>query len=179
VRELRTLLHEFKIEMVDMTEMGVPSPVELTFCEGGTIGGNARMKAEHCCGETGLWALADDSGICVDALGGGPGVDSAHFGGAEKIIEALAGVPPEERGAANMCVLALARPGMETLTFEGVCRGSAAEVAAGKNGFGFDPGFIPEGSALTFAQMSPEMKANFSARGRAGALLVSWWKNHA
>jgi XTP/dITP diphosphohydrolase len=151
-----------------------------------TFAGNARLKAEALCRATGLAALADDSGLCVDALDGAPGVRSARWSGPgatyadtnRKLLEALAGVPAEARTARFVCVVALARPQGDGVTFEGVCEGRIAQAPRGDAGFGYDPLFeLPE-SGRTFAELGPEAKAAVSHRARAFARVREWLKAH-
>lgn len=179
VAELRALLAAFGVEVAGAAEIGLESPTEKTITEGGTFRGNATIKAEHAMHASAHWALADDSGLCVDFLKGLPGVDSAFYGGWQRLIDTMGGVPAEQRSAAFHCVLALARPGEPTLFFEGVCRGHIAPSLRGENGFGYDPVFIPEGEDRTFAEMTAEEKGRFSARGMAARALLEWWKTHA
>lgn len=120
------------------------------------------------------WVLSDDSGLEVAALDGAPGVETAHFGGPQVLLEAMRGVPEGARQARFMCVLALARPGREIVFFEGHCDGAIAPDARGKRGFAYDPVFIPEGDTRTFAEMDEVEKNAYSHRGRAMALLLAW-----
>lgn len=175
VLEFAGLLAPLGVEVLGAGELGLESPTELTASEGGTFVGNSKLKAEFACEQTGHWALADDSGLMVDFLDGGPGVDTAHFGGFMKILEALEGVSKTARGAEFVCVLALARPGKETLTFEGHCRGRIAMTAQGEQGFGYDPVFIAENETRTFAEMSAAEKSGFSHRALAVKALLEWW----
>jgi XTP/dITP diphosphohydrolase len=152
--------------------------------------GNALLKAEALCRATGLPALGDDSGLCVDALDGAPGVLSARYAGPgctyadnnRKLLEALAGVPEAARGARFVCVAAVARPGTEAVTFEGVCPGRIAQAERGGRGFGYDPLFVPalpdDASGRTFAEMDPAEKARVSHRARAFALAREWLAQH-
>lgn len=178
VAELSKLLepHGVLVEMSSSKE----GPRELTLEEGGTFHGNAALKAEHLCAETGQWAIADDSGLCVDALGGLPGVDTAFYGGWEKLLENMNPVKDTgQRNASFRCVIALARPQMETLFFEGACEGVISFEGRGNGGFAYDPVFIPTGKLLTFAEMESAEKAALSHRGKAIAKLVAWWREHA
>lgn len=136
--------------------------------------GNARIKAEATCRATGTWALADDSGLCVDCLGGLPGVDTAHYGGHLKLLAAMEGVPPDRRQAHFVCVLALARPGTATVFFHGRVDGYIAITPRGEGGFGYDPVFVPGDEARTFAEMTAAEKAQYSHRARAFAALRDW-----
>ncbi len=159
---------------------GMPGVAEDT----GTFAGNARKKAlalrERL--PPGSWSLADDSGLCVDALGGAPGVESASFAGPgadgaanlAKLLRVMAGTPPERRGIHFVCVLFLAGPDGSERLFEGRCDGRLAEAPRGAAGFGYDPVFIPEGHDRTFAELGDAAKNPLSHRGRAWAQLVAW-----
>jgi XTP/dITP diphosphohydrolase len=143
--------------------------------DGRTFRANAEKKAKSAAEATGLPALADDSGLIVDALGGEPGVLSARFAGAgagdaanrAKLRRRMAGVPAAERTARFVCVLALAEPGGRVRAVEGRCEGTLLEQERGDGGFGYDPFFVPEGETRTFAEMSRAEKAILSHRGRA------------
>jgi XTP/dITP diphosphohydrolase len=138
---------------------------------------NAIIKAKAAAKATGLWALGDDSGLCVDALGGGPGLQSARYADGPdearraKLLRELDGVPPERRGAAFVCAIALYGPEGQLLTFEGRCEGRIATAPRGRNGFGYDPLFEVAGDAAgrTMAELAEEEKAVVSHRGRAFA----------
>lgn len=144
-----------------------------------TLEGNALAKARYISSRTGLDCFADDTGLEVDALGGEPGVRSAryatdgHDDEANKrlLLERMAGV--DDRGAQFRTAIALITGGREML-FEGIVRGSIAREELGTGGFGYDPLFIPEGSDLSFAQMSGERKNAVSHRGRAVRKLVEY-----
>jgi XTP/dITP diphosphohydrolase len=152
---------------------GMPEVVE----DSGTFSGNAAKKARALKsilpGET--WVLADDSGLCVDALGGAPGVESAYYAGPSgdsaanlrKLVEVMRAVPQEKRGAYFTCVLVLMGPGGIEEVFEGKTPGSLLFSPRGGQGFGYDPLFVPTGSTLTFAEMSEPSKNAISHRGRA------------
>ena len=150
--------------------------------EEGTVGylENAAGKALHFSAATGLPALADDSGIEVDALDGAPGVLSARYGGEGltdsdrnlKLIEALRDVPPERRGARYVAVVALAAKGRVVATFRGESRGVLLAEPRGERGFGYDPLFYYPDFHLTFAQLLPAVKRQVSHRGRALGLAV-------
>jgi XTP/dITP diphosphohydrolase len=142
---------------------------------GCTFAENALLKARAVASATGLPAVADDSGLCVDALNGMPGILSARWSGRHGDDEAnlrlllaqIAGVPPGRRGAHFSCAAALVLPaGTEHVT-EGLLGGTLASAPRGTNGFGYDPVFVPDGSELTTAQMSAQAKDAISHRGRA------------
>jgi XTP/dITP diphosphohydrolase len=159
---------------------GMPDVCEDT----GTFLGNARKKAEALKGRLPAdgWALADDSGLRVDALGGAPGVESAYYAGPQgdpaanlaKLVAAMRGVPEARRGAEFVCVLVLMGPGGLVRSFEGRCPGRLFQEPRGRGGFGYDPLFIPVGSDRTLAEMAPGEKNLISHRGRAWAECVGW-----
>ncbi len=157
----------------------VPDPEET----GTTFEANAIIKAEAWCAATGLPAIADDSGIVVDALDGAPGIHSARYAGGHgdatannaKLLRELSGVPTEKRTARFVCALAFARPGMPTETLRGVCEGRVIEEGHGTHGFGYDPLFIPEGYDKTFGELPNEIKAALSHRARAFAQAKVRW----
>lgn len=158
---------------------GMPPVVEDT----GTFVGNARKKAlalrERL--PAGEWAMADDSGLCVDALGGGPGVESAYFAGPQgdpaanlaKLVSVLRDVPVAARRAEFVCVLFLAGPGGEERHFTGRCAGRLLAEPRGGAGFGYDPLFAPDGYAESFAELGDAVKHRIGHRGRAWAALVA------
>jgi XTP/dITP diphosphohydrolase len=143
-----------------------------------TFAGNARKKASETARALGLWVVADDSGLSVDALGGAPGVDSALYAGAHGDDEAnnrlvlanMADVPDERRGSAFVCTLALADPtGAIRLEAEGYCRGRLTQEPRGPGGFGYDPLFLIPEYHRTFGELSPLVKSQLSHRARAFA----------
>ncbi len=143
--------------------------------DGRSFAENARKKAMHYAGLSGMWALADDSGLEVDALGGEPGIHSARYAGEPKddgannrlLLEKLGGVPQEKRGARFCCAVALC-DGEEVLaTAEGRVEGYIGDEPRGENGFGYDPLFVVEWGERTAAEMSPDEKHAVSHRGRA------------
>ena len=145
---------------------------------GTTFEQNAVIKALHYSSHTGLWTLADDSGLEVEALGGAPGVFSARYGGGSasypermaRLLAEIAQTGDAARRARFVCVIALAAPGDEnTHTFTGECRGRIAPAPRGTNGFGYDPVFIPDGHARTFGELPADAKRNLSHRARAAA----------
>jgi XTP/dITP diphosphohydrolase len=172
VREYRELLAGLSLEITYLDAEGISLEVEET---GGTFAENAIQKAAAYARASDLWTWADDSGLEVDALGGGPGVHSARYAGPgasdadrrRRLLNALAGVPWDRRTARFRCVVALATPGGEVRTADGMCEGVIAFGPAGNNGFGYDPVFyLPERGA-TMAQLPPEEKNRISHRGRA------------
>ena len=180
--ELRTLLDVPHAELVSLDDLGVEGDVDET---GATFEANAALKARHAARATGLAALADDSGLEVDALGGGPGVRTRRYAGEHatdaennaKLLAALDGLPPGRRGARYVCVLALARPddagprgGIPVTLVRGTCRGRIATAPRGNGGFGYDPIFEPRSEApggRTLGEWSAEEKNAISHRGAA------------
>ncbi len=171
VREIAELLSRFDIKVVGAAEMGLAEPEET----GATFADNARLKAEAAMKASGLAALADDSGLCVAALGNAPGIHSARWAGPKKDFSAaMRRVEKElkEEGADNarayfVCALALAAPGKSTEIFEGRVDGRLVFPPRGDKGFGYDPIFIADGEQLTFGEMEPEKKHAISHRARA------------
>jgi XTP/dITP diphosphohydrolase len=153
---------------------------------GDTLEANARLKAAAVAEATGEACIADDTGLCVDALGGAPGVRSGRYAGerasyadnVSRLLQALAGVPAEAR-TARFRTVALARwPDGREVMAEGVVEGVIATEAKGEAGFGYDPLFVPsEGEGRTFAEMAPEEKHRFSHRGRALRALADALRN--
>lgn len=140
---------------------------------GATYEANALAKARAVAQACGLPALADDSGLEVDALGGAPGVHSARYSGGDAaenvalLLRQLEGVPRARRGARFRCVLALVWPDGRSMTAAGVCEGEITEEARGAAGFGYDPVFLDPASGLTFAELGAEKKEAISHRTRA------------
>jgi len=176
--ELEALLEPLDLEVVTPSDLGGMPAVEE---DRPTFAGNAAKKATSAAKASGLWALADDSGLEVDALDGAPGVFSARYSGQHGddaannalVLERLASLPAERRGARFVCALALARPdGSLALEVEGEVRGRILEAPRGDGGFGYDPLFLftEEGFDVTgrpFGELEPAQKARVSHRGRA------------
>ncbi|MGH8019363.1 MAG: RdgB/HAM1 family non-canonical purine NTP pyrophosphatase [Opitutaceae bacterium] len=153
-----------------------------------TFEGNARKKAKALAavlrerGESSAWAVADDSGLCVDALDGAPGVHSARYAGPgatdganlAKLLRALAGVAEPQRTAAFHCCLVAAAPDGRASAFEGRCPGRIIDDPRGASGFGYDPVFVPDGFEETFSELSNEVKNTISHRARALAGFIDW-----
>jgi XTP/dITP diphosphohydrolase len=145
-----------------------------------TFAGNALLKARSASEVTGLPAIADDSGLCVDTLHGMPGVLSARWSGRHGddaanlalLLAQMSEVPDSRRGAQFVCAAAYVVPGSQEHVVEGVLEGSLAREARGSNGFGYDPIFIPQAYALTTAELRPHEKDAISHRGQALRLLA-------
>ena len=175
LREFTRLLAPLAIDVIAQAELGIPDADEphITFVE------NALAKARHASVHARLPALADDSGVCVAALNGAPGVHSARYAGAmqdspanmTKLLQALAGVPEARRTARFRCVLVVARPLGETLVAEGTCEGRITAAPGGSGGFGYDPIFFYPPAGKTFAELAAAVKNQVGHRGRACAQL--------
>ena len=183
LRELRELLHLAAGALVSLDDLGIPGDPEET---GATFRTNAAIKARFGARASGLPTLADDSGLEVDALDGGPGVRTRRYAAEdatdtqnnERLLVALAGLPPERRGARYVCVLALAVPGEDTgprgalpmIFTRGTCRGRIATTPLGTGGFGYDPIFEPRSEppgGRTLGLWTPAEKHAISHRARA------------
>ena len=174
-------VREFGALLADLGLQTQPQPVGLEVDETGTtFAANARLKAQAVALATGQWALADDSGLSVEALGGAPGVHSARYADSDaariaRLLRELAeagALSPNARGARFSAALALANPnGDIVLEVEGHCPGQILEAPRGEGGFGYDPVFFVPEADLTFAEMPRALKAELGHRGRAFALL--------
>lgn len=170
LKEMSAILSQCGVQVVSPGELGITVDVEET---GTTFAENALLKARAVCAAAGLPAIADDSGLCVDALNGGPGVYSARYGGEELddkgrytlLLRSMRG--QTTRAAHFTCAICCAFPNGDTLTAEGTCSGTIAFAPMGENGFGYDPVFFVPEKAKTFAQLTAEEKAEISHRGRA------------
>lgn len=170
LKEMNEILRHLGVEVVSEAELGVRIEVEET---GDTFTDNARLKATAVMQATGLPAVADDSGLCVDALNGAPGVYSARYGGEglddqgryTLLLQNLRG--QTTRAAHFTCAIACAFPNGDTITAEGQAPGTIAFAPMGDNGFGYDPVFFVPDKAKTFAQLTQEEKAEISHRGKA------------
>ena len=162
--ELRRILAPLGVEADIDPNLPEAEETGVTFAE------NAFIKADEACRFTGLPAIADDSGLTVDALGGEPGVYSARYApvGQRKatVLQKLAGLPTEQRGAGFVSAVCCVFPNGDVVTAEGVCRGHIGEEARGEGGFGYDPIFVTE-NGRTFAELTPTEKDAISHRGRA------------
>ena len=172
VSEIRVLLQGLPFAILTLDDYrGLVMPEE----DQPTFAGNAAKKAEAVARQSGETALADDSGLEVDALDGRPGVRSARYAGEEGnyaannrlLLEELAGILPNRRGARFVCAIAVAIPGEQTHIIEESCPGRIAESPQGEGGFGYDPLFIYDPAGVTFAEMTAEEKNAVSHRGRA------------
>ena len=179
VAELRAILLPLLpgAQILGAEAFDVPEPVE----DEVTFAGNALIKARQLAEATGLLALADDSGVCVDAMGGAPGVFSARWCGRhgddaanlELLLAQMADVPERHRGASFVCAAAMAAPDGREEVAEGIMRGSLLFAPRGENGFGYDPIFRPEGLSVSSAELTPERKEAISHRGKAFRALAA------
>ena len=182
LREIAELVEPFGIGVIGAEEAGLPEPEET----GVTFVDNAELKARQAADLSGLPALADDSGLCVDALGGDPGVRSARwaedadgnrdFGHAMEKVEAAlqAAGSDAARDAHFVCALTLAWPDGRVETFEGKVNGQLVWPPRGDKGFGYDPMFVPNGHEATFGEMEPAKKHAMSHRADAFRQLKDW-----
>ncbi len=183
LNEARQILQPlgFTVEGLEQLGANVPEPVE----DQPTFEGNALLKARHYARLSGRPALADDSGLCVDALGGAPGVLSARYAGVDgdrpardaannqRLLAELAGVPDKKRTAHFVCVMVLADERMTWAQARGTVAGRIAHAPRGQSGFGYDPLFIVETLGKTAAELAPEQKNAVSHRGNAVQRLVA------
>jgi len=169
IRELARILAPYDVELVDWPDLPDVAETGTTFAE------NALLKARTIASLTGLVAVADDSGLTVDALNGMPGVLSARWAGRHGddaanlalVLAQLADVPDERRTAAFVCAAAAVSPSGAELVVEGRVDGVLLHAARGAGGFGYDPIFVPAGESRTTAEMSPDEKDALSHRGKA------------
>ena len=171
LRELQEILGSLGVEVLLESQVGLDLEVEET---GTTFEENAFLKADAVMKASGLPAIADDSGLVVDALDGAPGVYSARFGGKESdaartalLLEKLEGVPAEKRTARFVSAIACRLPDGRTFTAKGSCEGVVADAPRGQGGFGYDPVFLVPSLGKTFAELSAEEKNQISHRGAA------------
>lgn len=170
LREMSAILGELGVEVVSPANVGITVDVEET---GTTFAENAMLKAKAICAAAGLPAIADDSGLCVDALNGGPGVYSARYGGEgldDKgrymlLLNSMRG--QTTRKAHFACAIACAFPNGDELTAQGQCDGAIAFAPMGEGGFGYDPVFLVPEKGKTFGQLTAEEKSAISHRGKA------------
>ena len=171
--EMRAILASRELEVIPQSEFGITPPVE----DGATFIANALIKARHAAAHSGLPAIADDSGLEVDALGGRPGLHSARYAGPaaaardnnELLLAKLAGIPERQRGARFRCAMVFVRDAADPLPVitEAAWEGRIGREPRGAGGFGFDPLFIVEGDSRTAAEMPAEEKNRVSHRGQA------------
>jgi len=173
-REIRELLQQFPIEVISAAALNLPEPdeTEMTFI------GNAELKARAAATTSGIVALADDSGMTVEALNGDPGIYSARWAGpgkdfnfAMKRVETELGDNPNRRAQFN-CALSLCWPDEHCESFQGVLQGQLVFPPRGTQGFGYDPIFVPDGHTLTCGEMDPAVKQEISHRAMAFRQLV-------
>jgi XTP/dITP diphosphohydrolase len=172
VQEIRNLVKGLPALFLSLSEVpDIPEVLE----DGTTFEENALKKAREMAYSTGIVTLADDSGLCVDALDGRPGVHSARYAGEDasdeekylRVLEEMQDVPDSERSARFVCAVALVAPDGEEKLFRGVCEGRITREPRGSSGFGYDPIFYFEEAGCTFAEMDGESKNRVSHRGRA------------
>jgi len=182
VREIGEVLEGTDFTAVSMKSLGfAPDIVE----DADSFEGNALIKARALHALTDEYVMADDSGLCIDALNGFPGIYSSRFCGEDstyeekfaKIFEMLKDVPEDERTARFCCAIAVVKPSGEEFTVRGEVEGVLHETPAGDNGFGYDPIFYVPEFGMTTAQMTPEMKNSISHRGRALRAMVEKLKD--
>lgn len=167
------------VEIIGMDAYPAIEPVEE---DGDTFEANAIKKAVTVAKATGQWTMADDSGLEVKALGNAPGVYSARYGGEPvsypannaKLLAEMKNIT--DRRARFRCVIAISSPTGEVQTVEGVCTGRIIEEERGRNGFGYDPLFVPEGQTETFAELPADIKNRISHRGKAVEKAIVLWK---
>ncbi len=178
ILEITRLLEGLGIDVIAQTELGVRDAEET----GTTFAENSLIKARHAVDRTGLPAIADDSGLVVDALDGRPGVYSARYAGAsatddenvDKLLGELVDVDDASRGAAFHCVASFIMPGeSNAVVAEGIWRGSILKARMGSGGFGYDPVFLDPESGCSAAELTPEEKNQRSHRGQALRKLAS------
>ncbi|MCL2124359.1 MAG: RdgB/HAM1 family non-canonical purine NTP pyrophosphatase [Oscillospiraceae bacterium] len=175
IREMRSILGAAGIDAIARSEVGIESDIEET---GGTFRDNALIKARYVCKLSGMPAIADDSGLVVEALGGAPGVDTSSYGGialtnderCRFLIKNMENV--EHRAAKFVCTVVCVFPNGDELIAEGECSGEIARSLSGENGFGFDPVFFIPQIGKTLAEISQEEKNGLSHRGAALRALV-------
>jgi XTP/dITP diphosphohydrolase len=174
--EIDAMLRPYAVQVVSAGDLGLPEPVE----DAPDFAGNARLKALAAARATGRPALSDDSGFCVAALGGAPGVLSARWAGSgrdfavamARVHKAMQESGSDDARAWFVCVLCLAWPDGHAELFEGRVDGIAVWPPRGTNGFGYDPIFVPDGETCTFGEMTPEEKHARNHRARAFAGLL-------
>jgi XTP/dITP diphosphohydrolase len=187
IAELKAML-DIDVELVGLADFEGIAEIEE---DGSTFAQNARKKAAGYARASGLWTVADDSGLVIDALDGAPGIKSARFSGAKdkdrtlldhrnmvKVLTLLEGVRPEKRTARFVCALCLASPEKILIETEGTLEGLIAEQEVGENGFGYDPIFFVPALNRTVAQLAREEKNAISHRGNAIRILTPLLSQH-
>lgn len=177
ISEISKMLEPFNIQVLSAVDLNLPD-VEET---GTTFEENARIKADELCKISGLPCLADDSGLCVNALNGRPGVYSARYApnrdfdkGMDKLLKEIKDSGSQDRSAYFASVMAFAVPGEETKVFEGRVNGTITKTKEGTAGIGYDPIFIPDGYNKTFGNFTKEEKNKISHRGNACKKFVAY-----
>ena len=183
VKELADILADLPVNLRSLNDFeNVCEPEET----GADFVENAVLKAREYARQTGLWALADDSGLEVEALGNAPGVFSARYAGAnatseekiKKLLGELNKTQDENRAARFVCAMAIAdEQGEIRYVAEGVCDGRITNAPRGTNGFGYDPIFVPEGFSETFGELSDDVKREISHRARASAKIIAYLRH--
>lgn len=172
LREIRAILAPLELKILSLRDFPeIPEIIE----DGQTFEENAVKKAAAVARQTGRMAIADDSGLAVDALQGRPGVFSSRYAGEkatdaeryQKLLKEMTGTPQEKRGAAFICAMAVASPKGKTESVEGQCRGEIAFAPKGSHGFGYDPVFYLPERGKTMAELEPEVKNRISHRAQA------------
>lgn len=183
IKELEQLLAGLPVHLRSLNEFSDVVEAEET---GATFAENAVLKARSYASQTRLWALADDSGLEVDALGGAPGVYSARYAGEgasdadriEKLLSELKSVPDEQRRARFVCAMAVSDANGEIkFLAEETCEGAIARTPSGANGFGYDPVFIPDNFNQTFGELADEIKREISHRARAAKKIIRYLRD--
>jgi len=176
LREIQAVMDDLPVDWSVLSDHPpMPEPVE----DGETFYQNAEKKALHYARSSGLWTLADDSGLCVDALGGAPGVRSARFAGGagdaannQKLINALAGIAHKDRTARFICHIVLATADRVLASSSATIEGIIIDQPRGTNGFGYDPHFLVPELGKTTAELDPNHKNSISHRGKALCALL-------
>jgi XTP/dITP diphosphohydrolase len=180
VTEIENLLSDFPFVLHNFNEFPHSVEPEET---GSTFAENAVLKAKSYALQTGVWALADDSGLEVDALNGAPGILSARYAGANatdeqkyrKLLKEILEISADNRSARFVCAIAVAdENGIIHFLAEGTCRGKIAFEPRGHNGFGYDPVFIPDGFSKTFGELADEIKQEISHRSQALKQIIQY-----
>ena len=182
IQEFRALLQDVPYELVAPADIQLKLDVEES---GSTYHENAKLKAQAFSAASGLLALADDSGLEVDALGGAPGIHSSRYAGptaadinkVDYLLSKLQGVPEEKRSARFRCVIAIAKPDGQVYFCSGTCEGRISFQPQGRAGFGYDPVFYFPELGKTMAELSEEVKNQISHRGHAAREAIKLLKN--